>query len=59
MFGSDDRENQNQGELGVGNDFSIYIKRNEEYRRLQSCLNLEVTVSVSTSSSSNNTISKS
>ena len=29
-----------------------------KYRRLQSCLNLEVIVSVSTSSSSNNTISK-
>ena len=40
MFGLADRGNQNQGELGVANDFSIYIKRNEEYRILQSCLNV-------------------
>ena len=40
MFGLADRGNQNQGELGVGNDFGIYIKRNDEYRRLQSCLNV-------------------
>ena len=40
MFVLADRGNQNQGELDVAIDFSIYIKRNEEYRILQSCLNV-------------------